>query len=646
MLRSLIFAAAFIAAPASGESELNRLPLHTHVPGQKILMLPGNHERDVMTKHFAAIAHEIDYAEELDFEGTDFSRYYTIIMGSNKVDQFRGKEAEVFRPMIEFVENGGHLFFCGSFNGRNFHVAEPLGLKTNANHANGFVPIPNRTDALFFGHEDQVPEDRNLRSFGHLGVTRNHVSMLMKNDGYRKFATWSYGRGRVSATMVEPSASGLWFLPVIVDWVRRGAPTTIEDLVDRPAEVDPITLLQSQTSNAMIIGTTDRNRIQGELDATIAKLDPAERSQPDFAMELARDEEDGLKKSVALQMAAGLAADNAEAALAVALIEEAASWSYVELPKAKVELLERALEASNATSAGGVAEAALEEIAWFESLYLYDLAQDVSRVASQAAEKSENDDFAALSFEHLKRVVEKRIAMEANEELLANWKESPADPALLTKVGRFLTFAMDDWELGLDCLSKCDNLELQDLANGSMNLPQEPTLVIRLGDRWREFAKTCSSAERASIHAYVRSIYRDLGDDLRSVSTADRRRANDFLDAAPTVKDDFTVKLTLDGYGLLTITRQSATWETVSGLEPKSIEIGGHRWKPVNKPFANKASSRFISPEVDFRTARIADMSGRGIYRFVERTNNHVVLRINDLQVGESDYKVTLQFGE
>lgn len=646
-------------AVVEAEVELSRLPLHLHKPGQKILAICPGVERDILRKEFLERGGEIDFAEEYDPDREDYSDYYAIISGSNQVDFFHKKEASAFQHIVDWVEDGGHMFFFGAFNGRNFHIAKPFGLTTGYVHNRGFDPVPGRTGALFYGHNASVPEDRRLQSYGHLGLERPYVRMLnnISTDsagGWKKLISWPHGRGRVSATMVEPRDGGRWIVPIVADWIRRGAPVVMSDVQDGPAIADSISLRQSGVSNGMILTSSERESLAVAVEERLAKLEPEQRNEPQYLLELTetyvlekeQTYDHWLKRGVHLELVAKLAAEQVRLDLAFDAIDQAGRWVYVDGPSEKAELLKTALAHADQSNAELIVEAALNELPKLQELYLYDVAASFAKSALSAAVVSEDEYLIELASRQLVRVEQRQQAMADNADLLAAWKKSPEDPDLLEQVGKFLAFQMDDWKLGLECLAKSENIVLGDLARSSLDLPKEATLVIRIGDRWRDIAETRDKIEKENIERFVREMYRDLGDELRDVSVADRRRATDFIEAGPSVEDAIHISLTLDGYGLLTITPDEASWETKTGLEPSEIKVGRQTWSKVSEPLSNAGIRRFIDPRVDLSTARLGSTVGRGLVRFVDRERDKVTIRINDLPVGEDRYEFEITFGK
>lgn len=655
-----IFAIVSLSSAVTAEElDLGRIPLHLHEPGKKILAILTGPERTTVKEHFADRLDEIDFADRFDADREDYSEYYAIISGSNHVDYFGKKDVSTFQHIIDFVADGGHLFFFGSYNGRNFHIAKPLGLKTWYVHNAGFKPVPGHTEALFFGHEDSVPQNRKIRSYGNMEIGLPHVTLLRNSDeggqpGATKLATWCHGFGRVSATMIEPYDTGPWLTPIVADWIRRGGPTVVADVQDGRAVADPITLMQSRVSTGLILSETERQSLRTTVEERLAKLEAHKRSDPEYLVDHVESHhlakaysfEHFLIRSVHLQLAANIAAEQVKPDVAFDAIDRAGQLTYVDGPLVKSSLLKTALKHADKSNADRIVEAALNELPKLQELYLYDIAASVADSASAAAALSEDEYLSELARKQVERVAQRQKAMADNADLLAAWRQSPTDPELLDRVGRFLTFQMNDWQLGLECLAKSENIVLSDLARNSLDLPKEATLVIRIGDRWRDIAETRDKAEKENIEKFVREMYRNLGDDLRQVSVADRRRAMDFIEAGPSVEDSIHISLTLDGYGLLTITPDGASWETKTGLEPSEISIGRLKWSKVSEPLANAGANRFIDSRVDLSTARLGDTTGRGLIRFVDRTREKVTIRINDLPRGEDRYEFEISFGK
>ena len=97
---------------------------------------------------------------------------------------------------------------------------------------------------LFHGHEKAIPKNMKSKSYGHFNAYIPHVDLLLRGEGSwstsSAFSTIPLDKGRISITMFESEDEGVWVYPPITDWIINGAPTTVEQLDQRPL-VDPIT---------------------------------------------------------------------------------------------------------------------------------------------------------------------------------------------------------------------------------------------------------------------------------------------------------------------------------------------------------------------------------------------------------------------
>ncbi|MCI0359988.1 MAG: hypothetical protein L0211_16035, partial [Planctomycetaceae bacterium] len=174
----------------------------------------------------------MDEINVFDKNRTDYSMYATIICGSNAMDYWGREEARDpahFQHVERFVNEGGHLLVCGSFNGRNNENLARFGFYTGFRHAETFASVGKATDLLFQGVEELVPQSGHMKSFGDILCTVPNDVLLRVGEGRREgepaLITLRHKKGRVTFTECEPHAEGdLWLIDVLLSWVARGCP--------------------------------------------------------------------------------------------------------------------------------------------------------------------------------------------------------------------------------------------------------------------------------------------------------------------------------------------------------------------------------------------------------------------------------------
>lgn len=82
---------------------------------------------------------------------------------------------------------------------------------------------------------------------------------------------------------------------------------------------------------------------------------------------------------------------------------------------------------------------------------------------------------------------------DALEKAYDTLAEKPDDPAANLAVGRYLCFVAGQWPEGFDCLSKCTDSTIKELATASLADPQTAAEQVALADQW------WSNADRVAI---------------------------------------------------------------------------------------------------------------------------------------------------
>lgn len=203
------------------------------VPQDKKLLIVMEEGIEVSTTQKACERFGVPYKRVRDLRDfKDTSEFHTIIAGRNCMDTFGSKDQqqpEAFAHLVSFVENGGHLVLCGSWNGRNCGHLKVFGISTGFVHNSYFDPVPGVTELFVKGCESELPANQHLQQTGTIKCSQPYVPLLLrkgqKRDGQAAVLTMSYGKGRFTMTTCEPFWKGdNWLLTVFVSWIARGSP--------------------------------------------------------------------------------------------------------------------------------------------------------------------------------------------------------------------------------------------------------------------------------------------------------------------------------------------------------------------------------------------------------------------------------------
>jgi len=197
--------------------------------GKKILCMsfPGS-ERAAAVRACERYFLEVEFTSSMDMNKTDFSKYHTMMAGTNGMDYWgrKGrKEPEAFQHYEKFIRDGGHLVVFGTYNGRNCEHLSRFGIKTGFQHSTKFERNGEATDLFFRGAEHLVPENGKLRTAGHFKVSAPHTRLLLRKGNLPAVATLTVDQGRLTKTTCEPSWMGdQWLIEVMISWLANGAP--------------------------------------------------------------------------------------------------------------------------------------------------------------------------------------------------------------------------------------------------------------------------------------------------------------------------------------------------------------------------------------------------------------------------------------
>jgi len=91
------------------------------------------------------------------------------------------------------------------------------------------------------------------------------------------------------------------------------------------------------------------------------------------------------------------------------------------------------------------------------------------------------------------------------------------------------------------------------------------------------------------------------------------------------------VSCTIDGSDIIRITQDEATWIHVEWQSPTEANLAGVAWNPsVQTRLANQGESTYLSAEVDFSSADLRNVRGRGTVRIIHRAPDCCIVLIQD----------------
>ncbi len=100
------------------------------------------------------------------------------------------------------------------------------------------------------------------------------------------------------------------------------------------------------------------------------------------------------------------------------------------------------------------------------------------------------------------------------------------------------------------------------------------------------------------------------------------------------------VSCTIDGNDIIRITQGEATWTHVDWSLPTEAKLGGVAWNPsVQSRLANEKESAYLSAEVDFSSADLRNVRGRGTVRIFHKAPDSCIVLIQDPAEFAGDYE-------
>jgi serine/threonine protein kinase/Leucine-rich repeat (LRR) protein len=146
-----------------------------------------------------------------------------------------------------------------------------------------------------------------------------------------------------------------------------------------------------------------------------------------------------------------------------------------------------------------VAEAALAKVDTAVEDDDFELAGRLAKLAIDAARKAKDNALTKQTVDREKSLAAEKQQWETIQKTAAMLVEKPDDPAANLAMGRYLCFAVGDWEQGLPMLAKGDDATLKELAAKGLANPTEGAVQSGLGDDWWNAAEAAKGKAKTDL---------------------------------------------------------------------------------------------------------------------------------------------------
>lgn len=269
----------------------------------------------------------------------------------------------------------------------------------------------------------------------------------------------------------------------------------------------------------------------------------------------ARRADSAAEKLALLREAADQALFCGDLPAALAVDDQIGEEFAVNLDELKLETLTAAAKGARTgdlphqieTQAMGISDRAIEE----DDL---DLSLKAAQLAERASAACAGDDSTRIKG-RIRDIREAQQQALKIAPLAAKLKDSPQDPLLNDKVGRFYCFSVGNWKKGLPLLAHGSSLALKSLAETEALAPAVADDQLKLGDAWWDQASKEVPAAAGKCReraAWWYNLVRESGVDLPP------RVMERLATQSRTV--DVLAKIDLDKLGLLTNPSSNISW--------------------------------------------------------------------------------------
>lgn len=641
-----------------------KLRLQYRTADQSILYVVGDGAAEVQPAQQTCDAMKLGFNSipSLDTLPLDCSKVHAIILGSNAIDFFGGEEQsphqlQVFSTLEKFVASGGHLLLFGSYNGRNSEHLVTFGIHTSFYHNDFFRPVPGRTDILFAGFENTVPAPALVRSMGNVTIDADRTSVTMLKRGTASesgqpgtdfepdgpvLATLAYQRGRVSYCPVEPSAGGLWLVPIAVSWIGRGAPTN-EDQLNSDVVVPKSLLRTKNTSITPAFKPSELKAVEQQLGQEYAsevaglRTPEQERGFADALREKSKSEANPARKFSLTKMAWQHQFAGGDFTAAADILANAANQYNFDLIESRLELLP-VLEQTNPT-AGAVQtiELLLNWASEAEAVFHFVEAKRFADLAQQVATSASDSTLVQVVND---RIVALEPLVAAQQAVAADLTPAPGtkrDADAQSRLGRFIALSARDWELGLPLLAKGSNSQLGECAKLDLAAPDDPHRQMELAELWSRSDDDLTQLEHHGAQERARYWYLRA---LQSTKGAERTQITAALAALDLPRVELKIQMRVDGSGQLEISQEGVRWKDYYGTPVTQIHVNSQTWSAADAAvLINQGTTQFLQAGASLDHPQIRRLRGRGMVALQRNSTGVILVNINDVPGGSDDYE-------
>lgn len=595
----------------------------------------------------------------------DCSSEHAIIIGSNAIDflgwhEDKTRTAEVFQTLESFVARGGHLFFFGSYNGRNSEQLQTFGIQTTHYHNDYFEQVPGRTEVLFKGYETTIPSPPLVHSFGNVIVAEDRESAVMLKRGKsgdpdnRKaehdpdspaLVTIAYKRGRVSYSPIEPHSGGMWLVPIVVNWIALGAPTNANQIHEKvvvPESMLPV----KNTTRGPNLTRNDLQEAQARFQALFA-TEVASSRTPKQHQSLAQkivDEATAstnlVERYVFLRIACQQFAKGEQFARAAAVLSELSNEYQFDLHHARLKLLQVAKELApnDKSDTNNIQDIVETTLAWANESakrHQYVNATKLLSLANSAVENAAPQNLSRLlanRLDELQPIAESEVSIKSELE--------SSEDAPKTRAGKFFALTCGDWQKGLPLIADGSDPSLQSLAKKDLAAPENSETQLELAAAWQATSENltgteATGAKKRARHWYLAALPRRPGSEREQIQLQ--------ISSLDLPKTSLTIELELEGAARMEITAEGIRWIHHYGSVPSNVKLNDAPWIPADVPhYQNSGVTRFMPVETSLQMPQLQKTKGRGLVALERNEDGQVIVNLNDVSTGSDQYQFTI----
>ncbi|MBS0209057.1 MAG: hypothetical protein JSS27_08905 [Planctomycetes bacterium] len=165
-------------------------------------------------------------------------------------------------------------------------------------------------------------------------------------------------------------------------------------------------------------------------------------------------------------------------------------------------------------------EAALKLLSKLLDADRYDLAKEVSDLASEAARKSKDMSVAKRVRTQAKEAEDASIRYVAAKASMDALIQNSTDPKASQVVGEFYCYFKANWAKGLPFLALADDSQIKSLAEQDLAEPNSHTARAKIGDGWWSLSETEDGVAKANLQRRATYWYQKAMPELSGLTKA------------------------------------------------------------------------------------------------------------------------------